>query len=88
MALAHNAAHHAPARKIAFDDIPRVAGRVHALVRPRCQAGMTRSAPPSLFATGAATRGTQPRLARQTQPIPLARLGPKSFSSRLRDQAA
>ena len=30
----HNAAHHAPARKIAFDDILRVAGRVHALVRP------------------------------------------------------
>jgi hypothetical protein len=27
-----NAAHHAPARKIEFDDIPRVAGRVHALV--------------------------------------------------------
>ena len=28
----HNAAHQAPARKIAFDDILRVAGRVHALV--------------------------------------------------------
>jgi hypothetical protein len=31
----HNAAHHAPAHKPAFDDIIRVAGRVHALVRLR-----------------------------------------------------
>jgi hypothetical protein len=30
---APNAAHHAPAHKMAFDDIIRVAGRVHALVR-------------------------------------------------------
>jgi hypothetical protein len=30
-----NAAHHAPAHEIAFDDIIRVAGRVHALVRLR-----------------------------------------------------
>ena len=30
-----NAAHHAPAHQKAFDDIPRVAGRVHALVRWR-----------------------------------------------------
>jgi hypothetical protein len=32
-AKTHNAAHHAPAGPIAFDDIMRVAGRVHALVR-------------------------------------------------------
>ena len=31
----HNAAHHAPAREMAFDDMTRVAGRVHALVRLR-----------------------------------------------------
>ena len=31
----HNAAHHAPAGPVAFDDKVRVAGRVHALVRLR-----------------------------------------------------
>jgi hypothetical protein len=34
-----NAAHHAPAGPIAFDDILRVAGRVHALVRPPKRSG-------------------------------------------------
>lgn len=41
---AFNAAHHAPARKIEVDDILRVAGRVHALVR-RLAAGIR--SPPS-----------------------------------------
>jgi len=35
-----NARHHAPAGPIAFDDAIRVAGRVHADVRPLMSAGM------------------------------------------------
>src|SRR5215210_6489773 len=52
IAQAHNAAHHAPARMIAFDDKRRVAGRVHALVRPRRRFEITRSAPHSSITTG------------------------------------
>jgi hypothetical protein len=39
-----NAAHHAPASPIEIDDITRVAGRVHALVRPPTGAGLKPSA--------------------------------------------
>ena len=43
----HNAANHPPRRPAEFDDMLRVRGRVHWLVRRRLNAMMTRSAPRS-----------------------------------------
>jgi hypothetical protein len=59
-----NAAHHAPAGPIAFDDILRVAGRVHALVRPLDQ----RRQPATRDLRPSSQSSASPRNRREGQP--------------------
>jgi hypothetical protein len=65
-----NAAHHAPAGSIEFDEMTRVAGRVHAVVRLRL--ALARLPPPGPLATMRA-----PRHSSRRRPAPLSGRPPR-----------
>jgi len=71
-----NAAHHAPAHKIDLHNSRRVAGRVHALVRPRRRSGL-RGARHTHHTQQATKSGELNHAPRATRNLPFAKLGPK-----------
>src|SRR5215207_9253949 len=66
-----------PPEPFAGHDNSRVAGRVHALVRPRLMPDVTRSVPHSLPPTCDATRRTKTGPAGQTRPLLFSSPDPK-----------